>query len=42
MTISLSLLGLLCLSWWARGILLGRQAGEEAGGGQEEDSPPQS
>ena len=42
MTIALSLLGLLCLSWWARGILLGRQAGEEAGGGQEEDSPPQS
>ena len=42
MTIVLSLLGLLCLSWWVRGMLLGRQAGEEAGGGQEEDSPPQS
>ena len=42
MTIALSLLGLFCLGWWARGLLLGRPEGEEAAGDGGPDSPPQS
>ena len=31
-TIALSVLGLLCFSWWVRGILRGRREVEEAAG----------
>ena len=41
-TIALSVLGLLCLSWWVRGLLLGRRQGDPPGGTRSEDSTPQS
>ena len=41
-TIALSVLGLLCLSWWVRGLLLGRRQGDPPGGARSEDSTPQS
>jgi len=41
-TIALSVLGLLCLSWWVRGLLLGRRHGDPPGGARSEDSTPQS
>jgi len=41
-TIVLSVLGLLCLSWWIRGLLLGRRQGDEPGEARSEDGPSQS
>ena len=41
-TIALSVLGLLCLSWWVRGLLLGRRQDDPPGGARSEDSTPQS
>ena len=41
-TIALSVLGLLCLSWWVRGLLLGRRQDDPPGGARSDDSTPQS
>ena len=41
-TIVLSVLGLLSLSWWIRGLLLDRRQGDDPGDARSEGQPPQS